>query len=216
MPPRERDTPLINFRVDETRFKGQVRRIDGKFKQANRAFERLNKRALQWLMVQAAENLEARIRREPDPRHGRLVDMILNEEASAYNQDGFRFLIFERVERLDQRIAAYYRAIEFGTDYWVKKTNARGLALAFHGDPEHPTRGVAPTQAGFVRSSDEVIAGGFGVVRITQPVPEYEYGRSAMDSFRRSGLYTKWAIKELERVGIPVELGSRPRAKKKP
>lgn len=215
MPRRPPDTPLINFRVDETRFRGQVRRIDGKFKDANQAFVRLNKRALRWLMVRAAQNLRARITREPDPRHGRLESVILNEEASAYNQDGFRFLVYERIEKIDERIAAYYRAIEFGTDYWVKKTHARGLRLAFHGTPEFPSRDVAPTQAGFVYSRDDIIAGGVGVVRITEPVPEYEYASRAMRAFRQSGLYTKWAKEELERSGIPVELGPRVRAKKK-
>lgn len=196
---------IFAMRAVDKGFARQVRNLLGHFQEGNQAIKRVNEYSIGWLNAKAVENLHQRAtRRAKDPRHGRLAGLIVDPSVSSANVDGFKWLIDAQMESADARVAAYARALDQGSDYWVRRTSGRGgsgLRLAFGTPeaPEPPTRGVSG-ETGFA-------PGPFGRVAITKPVPAYHWAQDPINTFRQQGIWVRQAKKELRALGLPVQEG---------
>lgn len=185
---------LFTFRAKDEGLSGSVRDLKGRFVSGNQAMLRANEASLKFLKAAASKDLDDKIRRHPDARNRkRLADVITDDSVHSANVDGFNFMIAERVKAVDERAAAYYRAVEFGSNYWPE--SGRYIGLVFYpGSPVKPS-GAVGTQAAFAdRRGARVL--------ITHPVPAYGYLKNAVRDFNDRGLYREYARKELEAVGL--------------
>lgn len=188
--------PTIHFSVRRTQYEQYVRNLQtGWFEKGNQAVREAGEASVTWLGNAAAGRLEDQIKRAPDPRHKRLADILRDPSVSSATVGGFQFLIAERVRELDRKVAAYYRAVEYGSDYWVRRTARRKLSLGFVGFPEQATGDTPPVQAGYAPA-------GFGLVRIRNPIPAYHYITGAVDDFKRDYMFAKFLVAALNDKGI--------------
>ena len=184
---------LYSFRVDATHLGRKLAALEHQAQEARRVVRAVNQRSVEWLGERAAENLSPRIRRAHDFRNDvSLLAMVVNRNASVISANGFRFLDDEKVQKLTTRAWHYYRAVEYGSDYWVRETATRRFGLLFYGP------GGNRGQAGV----GSWVNAKFPQVHITHPVPAYHYALQARDAFVQSRLWWRWAYADLQAAGI--------------
>lgn len=201
----------FRFHLKATKLGQQVNELKKQFgpedtRGANAAIKKVNERSIDWLGRRAGENLKKRQKRDKDGRNTlRLAQIVAMSDASAATVNGFQFLIPKKIEKIQHRTEAYYRAIEglpgqtIGTDFWVGKR----LPMFWYGSSGAPLQaGAGPGEATFNAAKARTVL-------FRNPVKAYHYADSARHSFVQSRLWFRWAYAELESKGIHVRTGSR-------
>lgn len=115
MPGRAGGSGTFGFRPRDEGFNTYLRTTRRRFELLPQAVGDANKAALDYLVVEATKNLETHIRRHPRARTGRLKLAIESRDSHHADNETIQFMI---VDRMNEK-AAYWRAIEEGSRYWV-------------------------------------------------------------------------------------------------
>lgn len=199
--------PVFEFdpRKVQNAFRVTARNKLGQYTSAQGSVLRANRRALAYMQRTAAKNLDVAIKEHGRPQtynSGKLRAAILSDEFSRATVDGFDFLIDELLEPA----VPYYRAIESGSNYWVKSN--RKLVLDFIGGGTGRDAIIGPRQRGFHVDKKT----GYGqhgdtltlAVNIRRPVPAYHYGTKAMETFKTAGIYKRYVKAALAEDGLEL------------